>query len=281
MPVVIAGTIGNSRIVDSLVSENKLDVSEVEGQWEMYTSQVVENPVAGVSWALVIAGSDRRGTIYGLYDISEQMGVSPWYWWADVPIKTKEAVYVSPSGKVQKSPSIKYRGFFINDESPALSTWVQKNFGGIFNSDFYRLVFELCLRLKGNYIWPAMWGKMFYVDDEKNGQLAQDYGIVMGTSHHEPMARSEKEQNTYLEGDWDWGDNQQNIKTFFTEGIERAKEWETYWTMGMRGSGDAASPTLTAPALEEIIRTQQSLLVSTLNHSNLLEVPQTWVLYKV
>ncbi|PSN62326.1 hypothetical protein BS50DRAFT_650881 [Corynespora cassiicola Philippines] len=279
-PMIIAGTIGNSRLIDDLVSNGKLDVTEVEGRWEMYTSQVIQDPVVGIPWALVIAGSDRRGTIYGFYDISEKMGVSPWYWWADVPVKTKEAVYVSPSGKVQKSPSVKYRGFFINDESPALSTWVQNNFGGTFNSDFYRLVFELCLRLKGNYIWPAMWGKMFYVDDEKNGQLAHDFGIVMGTSHHEPMARSEKEQNTYLEGDWDWGANQENIETFFTEGIERAKDWETYWTMGMRGSGDAASPTLTAPALEEIIQAQQSLLTNTLNDSSYLDIPQTWVLYK-
>ncbi|SPO04377.1 uncharacterized protein DNG_07062 [Cephalotrichum gorgonifer] len=279
-PAIIAGTIGHSNLVDKLVSDGFLDVSDVEGKWESYTSQVVQNPADNLTWALVIAGSDRRGTIYGLYDISEQIGVSPWYWWADVPVKTKTDIWVSPTGKHQDSPSVKYRGFFINDEAPALSSWVNENFGSKLNGDFYRLVFELCLRLKGNYVWPAMWGKMFYVDDPKNGQIAHDYGVIMGTSHHEPMARSETEQNTYLQGDWDWNTNQNNIETFFRQGIERAKDWDTMWTMGMRGKGDAASPTLTAPDLEEVIRVQQSLLMKGLNATDILNIPQTWVLYK-
>lgn len=154
-PVIIAGTIGSSTLIDQLIAEGKIDVSEVEDEWESFTTQVVENPSADTPWALVIAGSDRRGTIYGLYDLSEQMGVSPWYWWADVPVKTKTGVWASAEGKVQGTPSVKYRGFFINDEAPALSGWVNENFGSKFNSEFYRLVFELCLRLKGNYIWPA------------------------------------------------------------------------------------------------------------------------------
>jgi len=158
---------------------------------------------------------------------------------------------------------------------------VQKNFNGNFNSDYYRLVFELCLRLKGNYIWPAMWGKRFYLDDTKNGQLAHDFAVVMGTSHHEPMARSEKEQQTLLTGDWDWKTNKENIKTFFTEGIQRAKNWETYWTMGMRGKGDVASPTLQAPDLEDIIAAQEALLLSNLNANATTDIPKTWVLYKV
>ncbi|KAF2825625.1 hypothetical protein CC86DRAFT_294373 [Ophiobolus disseminans] len=279
-PVIIAGTIGHSSLINNLASTGKLDVSTVEGKWESYTSQVVRNPSAGIPWALVIAGSDRRGAIYGLYDVSEQMGVSPWYWWADVPVQTKISVYVSSSGKLQGPPSVKYRGFFINDEAPALSSWVQKNFKGVFNSDYYRLVFELCLRLKGNYIWPAMWGKSFYVDDPKNGQLAHDFGVVIGTSHHEPMARSEKEQGNALQGDWDWLTNKKNIKTFFAQGIQRAKNWDTYWTMGMRGKGDVASPTLKAPDLEEIIQVQQALLHSNTNSSNSSSILQTWVLYK-
>ncbi|KAE8409982.1 hypothetical protein BDV37DRAFT_277629 [Aspergillus pseudonomiae] len=279
-PVIIAGTVGHSSLIDSLVSDGKLDISQVQGKWESYTSQIVHNPFDNVTWALAVAGSDRRGTIYGLYDISEQMGISPWYWWADVPVKTKPGIWVSPEGKVQKSPSVKYRGFFINDESPALSGWVSENFGDKFNSDFYRHVFELCLRLKGNYLWPAMWGKMFYVDDAENGAIAHEYGVIMGTSHHEPMARSEQEQKTYLEGEWDWGDNQANIKTFFQEGIDRAKDWDTMWTMGMRGEGDAASPTLTADDLEELIGVQQALLLDAFNTSDPLSIPQTWVLYK-
>ncbi|OGM51083.1 hypothetical protein ABOM_000371 [Aspergillus bombycis] len=279
-PVIIAGTVGHSSLIDSLVSDGKLDVSQVQDKWESYTSQIVHNPFDNVTWALAIAGSDRRGTIYGLYDISEQMGISPWYWWADVPVKTKTGIWVSPEGKVQKSPSVTYRGFFINDESPALSGWVSEKFGDKFNSDFYRHVFELCLRLKGNYLWPAMWGKMFYVDDAESGAIAHEYGVIMGTSHHEPMARSEQEQKTYLEGEWDWGDNQANIKTFFQEGIDRAKGWDTMWTMGMRGEGDVASPTLTADDLEELIGVQQSLLLDAFNTSDPLSIPQTWVLYK-
>lgn len=279
--LIIAGTVGNSTLIDDLVLDGKLNVSQVEGKWECYTVQVVQNPSSNVSWALAIAGSDRRGTIYGLYDIAEQMGVSPWYWWADVPVKTKTGIWVSEGGKYQGPPSVKYRGFFINDESPALSGWVSENFAGKFNGDFYRLVFELCLRLKGNYVWPAMWGKMFYVDDSENGQIAHDYGIVMGTSHHEPMARSEEEQKTYLEGGWNWQTNKANIKKFFKEGIVRAKDWDTMWTMGMRGEGDTASPTLTAADLEELIGVQESLLKETLNTTDALQVPRTWVLYKV
>ncbi|KAL4865075.1 hypothetical protein BDV12DRAFT_211234 [Aspergillus spectabilis] len=279
-PVIIAGTVGHSALIDGLVSDGKLDVSQVEGKWESYTSQIIESPSENVSWALAIAGSDRRGTIYGLYDLAEQMGVSPWYWWADVPVKFKTGVWVSPDGKVQGPPSVKYRGFFINDESPALSGWINENFGDKFNSDFYRLVFELCLRLKGNYIWPAMWGKMFYVDDPQNGQIAHNYGVIIGTSHHEPMARSEKEQQNYLEGDWNWVENKANIEKFFQDGIDRAKNWDTIWTMGMRGEGDAASPFLTAGDLEQLIGAQQSLLMEVFNTSDALDIPQTWVLYK-
>lgn len=279
-PVIIAGTIGHSTLIDSLISAGSLDVSAVQGKWESYTTRVINKPSPGVDWALVIAGSDRRGTIYGLYTLSEQMGVSPWHFWADVPYKTKKAVYVPANAvKNQGPPSVKYRGFFINDEAPALAGWVSANFGPKFNSDFYKLVLELCLRLKGNYLWPAMWGKSFYVDDPKNGQLAQDYGVIMGTSHHEPMARSETEQKNQVSGGWDWGSNRQNVIKFFQGGIARAKNWDTMWTVGMRGSGDVASPTLTAPQLEDLIAVQQGLLVDGLGKPA-SEIPQTWVLYK-
>jgi hypothetical protein len=200
--------------------------------------------------------------------------------WADTPVQKKSVVYVSTAGKVRGPPSIKYRGFFINDEAPALSSWIGKNFNNVFSSDYYRLVFELCLRLKGNYIWPAMWGKSFYVDDPKNGQLAHEFGIVIGTSHHEPMARSEREQGNTLQGNWDWLSNKENIKTFFSQGIQRAKDWDTYWTMGMRGKGDVASPNLKASDLEEIIATQQALLHQNLDANGSSVIPQTWVLYK-
>lgn len=122
--MIIAGTIGNSRVIDGLVSAGLIDVSAVKGQWEAFTSQIVRNPVPGCSNALVIAGSDPRGTIYGIYDISEQIGVSPWYFWADVPVNKHPDIYVLPVKKVQSSPTVKYRGFFLNDEQPALTNWV-------------------------------------------------------------------------------------------------------------------------------------------------------------
>ncbi|KFY76946.1 hypothetical protein V498_09471 [Pseudogymnoascus sp. VKM F-4517 (FW-2822)] len=284
-PLIIAGTIGKSTIIDNLISNLKIDVSGVKGKWEAYLTQVVTEPIEGVPWALVVAGNDQRGTIYGLYDISEQMGVSPWYWWADVPIKKKKGVWARETPKVQGSPSIQYRGIFLNDEAPALTGWAREKFGigpnePPFRGEFYKLVFELCLRLRSNYIWPAMWGSSFYVDDERNGQIADDYGIVIGTSHHEPMARSDVEQRQFLVGDWDWVDNKDNITQFFKEGVERAKDWETLYTMGMRGSGDAASPTLSSSSLEDIIDVQTKVLKEVLDVGDITKVPHTWVLYK-
>lgn len=156
-PVIIAGTIGKSPLIDSLVSAGKIDVSAIKGKWESFTSQLVANPVEGVSSALVLAGSDKRGIIFALYDISEQIGVSPWYWWADVPPKKKTVIYALNSKKTQGPPSIKYRGIFINDEQPALTNWVNSNYGGKYDSRFHAKVFELLLRLRANYFWPAMW----------------------------------------------------------------------------------------------------------------------------
>ncbi|KAH7131150.1 hypothetical protein EDB81DRAFT_906025 [Dactylonectria macrodidyma] len=284
-PLIIAGALGNSALIDGLVAKGKLDVSEIKGKWEAYTTTFVKAPKEDIPWALVVAGSDQRGTIFGLYDISETIGVSPWYWWADVPPKKKSSIWVQETQKIQGSPSVKYRGFFINDEAPALTSWAEPRFrrtanGRPFTGEFYKLIFELCLRLRANYIWPAMWGSMFYVDDVDNGPNANDYGVFIGTSHHEPMARAETEQQQMLEGSWDWVGNKEAITKFFKEGAERAKDWVTIFTMGMRGAGDVESPTLTPESLEEILQVQQSILKDVRNVSDLGEVPQTWVLYK-
>ncbi|KAF7558243.1 hypothetical protein G7Z17_g156 [Cylindrodendrum hubeiense] len=283
--LIIAGAIGKSALIDDLVSAGKLKVSDIEGKWEAYTTAFVKSPLKGVPWALVVAGSDQRGTIFGLYDISEQIGVSPWYWWADVPPKRKINIWVQEKRKIQGSPSVKYRGFFINDEAPALTSWAEPRFkrtanGRPFTAEFYKLIFELCLRLRANYIWPAMWGSMFYVDSPENGPNADDYGVVIGTSHHEPMARAETEQQQKLEGPWDWIGNKKNITEFFREGAERAKDYDTLYTMGMRGAGDVESPTLTFESLEEILKVQQTILKDVMNVSDIGDVPQTWVLYK-
>ena len=283
---IIAGTIGNSSYIDNLVKVGKIDVSKIKGQWEAFSSQVVANPMPGVSSALVIAGSDQRGSIYGLYDISEQIGVSPWYWMADSAPQKRTAIYAMNTTKIQGSPSVKYRGFFLNDEQPALTNWVQANYpngpyGPGFNHQFYSRVFELMLRLRANYIWPTEWNSMYSLDDPTNDANAQYYGIVVGTSHTEPLMRWTKEQSLFLNGSWSWQNNQQNVIDFMREGAERASPYEHVWTMGMRGLGDTASPTLNADQLAQIIQVQQGLLQDAYNTTNITNLPQMWCLYKV
>ncbi|KAJ4353655.1 uncharacterized protein N0V89_005385 [Didymosphaeria variabile] len=281
--VIIAGTRvpstlygSTSPIIDSLVSAGKFDASNIKGKWESFSSALVEKPVEGVDRALILAGSDKRGTIYAIYDVSEQIGVSPWYWWADVPPKKHPALYALPGTKTQGPPSIKYRGLFINDEQPALTNWVKSNYGGVYNSQFHAKVFELLLRLRANYFWPAMWASKFHVDDSKNGPLAEEMGIVMGTSHTEPMARADKEKVK----PWDWKSNQNNLKKYMQDGATRSKNWEVVWTLGMRGDGDTGSPTLDAKSLVDVFTAQQSILKSTLGVSSLNAVPQMWCVYK-
>lgn len=277
-PVIIVGTIGKCKLIDTLISSGKIDVSKIRGKWESFQSQIVENPMPGLASALVIAGSDKRGSIYGIYDVSEQIGVSPWYWFADVATAPQSQIYALNIVKTQGPPSVKYRGIFLNDEQPALTNWVNQKYGG-YNSRFYVQVFELLLRLRANYLWPTMWDSMFNLDDTKNPQLADSYGIVMGTSHTEPLMRSKKEQDRYNSGSWDWKSNKNNIIKFLTDGAKRNKPYENVWTMGMRGSGDTASPTLTAALLADVIKSQQSILSSTIS-SNLSSIPQMWCLYK-
>lgn len=213
--VVLVGTLGKSPIIDQLARENKIDVSDVAGQWETFIVQVVEKPLSGVERALVIAGSDKRGTIYGIYDLSEQIGISPLHFWADSPAKKKDAIYVQPGRNKQGPPSVKYRGIFINDEAPDLSNWVRMTYGAIpqsndplgvsnYNSEFYKTVFEMLLRMKGNYLWPAMWDNAFNEDDPNNPKLADEYGIVMGTSHQEPMLRAQKEWDRRFRSSWNY-----------------------------------------------------------------------------
>ncbi|HWA82197.1 MAG TPA: glycosyl hydrolase 115 family protein, partial [Fimbriimonadaceae bacterium] len=165
--VVVIGTVGRSSLIGGLIKSGKIDVSPIEGKWEATLTQVVEHPWPGVEQALVIAGSDKRGTIYGIYAISEQAGVSPWYWWADVPVKRHKSLYVMSGRHIQGPPAVKYRGIFLNDEAPSLSNWVYQNFGE-YKHTFYVHVFELLLRLRANYLWPAMWYNCFSEDDPLN-----------------------------------------------------------------------------------------------------------------
>ncbi|KAI1338740.1 glycoside hydrolase family 115 protein [Xylariaceae sp. FL0016] len=292
--VIIAGTLNHSKFIDNLVSSGKLDISEIEGKWESFVTQIVDNPIPGCSRALVVAGSDTRGAIFGLYDLSEQIGVSPWYWWADVAISPQKQIYALPEGKVQGSPSVKYRGFFINDEQPGLSGWVQWNypdtpFGVGYGSSFYANVFELLLRLRANYLWPALWGSMFEVDDTANQPLADAWEIVLGSSHTEPMMRAQNEFGTFYTaeglGPWAYNLNNKTIDEYFVYGAERAKPYarNSLWTMGMRGSGDTAIEGLGVDVivsmLEALVQHQRSIIEDVLD-VNATQVPQLWCLYK-
>ncbi|KAE9580933.1 hypothetical protein CGCF415_v008118 [Colletotrichum fructicola] len=280
-PILVIGTLGYSPLL-------KLQNSSIQGKWESYTHEVTMNPFPGISSALLVVGSDKRGTVYGIYALSEQIGVSPWYFWADVPVTLLPSLHLAPNGTsyTHGPPSVKYRGIFINDEETCLTSWARTCFplassdrNRPFTSSFYAHVFELILRLKGNYLWPAMKNSMFYVDDVANGALADGFGVVMGTSHHEPMARAYREQERDLDGRWDWSLNKENLTAFMRAGAERSKDWETVYTMGMRGDGDTESPTLTAPQVEEIIAVQQEILNAT-HGSRSSDLPKVWALYK-
>jgi len=277
--IVLVGTIGQSPVIDRLIKEKRINVSEIKGKWEAFMHETVSNPFPGVEKALVIAGSDKRGTIYGIYDLSRAIGVSPWYWWADVPVRKHEALYVTPGRYVTDSPKVKYRGIFLNDEEPALGSWAREKFGG-FNHQFYRKVFELVLRMRGNYMWPAMWGSAFYDDDTENGKLANKMGIVMGTSHHEPLAKAHKEWKMYGKGAWNFNTNAPNLKKFWESGMERAKNWESVITIGMRGDGDEAMTEGTAIHLLETIVDNQRKIIAKTTGKPANETPQMWALYK-
>ena len=163
---IIVGTLGHSARVDRIVRDRHIEVGDVAGRWEAYLLQVVEHPEPGVDRALLIAGSDKRGTIFGIYELSRRLGVSAWTWWADVPVPHHDSLHVAP-GRLADAPVVRYRGIFINDEDPALGGWVKATYGGP-NHAFYTRVFELILRLKGNLLWPAMWGRAFADDDAQN-----------------------------------------------------------------------------------------------------------------
>ena len=276
--VVLVGTLGHSRLIDGLVAAHKIDVSGIRGQWEAGFTAVVERPLPGVPRAVVVVGSDKRGTIFGLYTLSEQMGVSPWSWWVDVRVPHHEALYVLAGVHPMASPVVKYRGIFLNDEAPALSGWAHEKFGG-FNHQFYEHVFELLLRLRANYLWPAMWGNAFNEDDPLDAKLADEYGIVMGTSHHEPMLRAQQEWKRHGKGPWDYATNAPELDRFWAQGIARNKEYESTITIGMRGDGDMAmSPNANIALLEHVVADQRKIIAA--NEDPKLHNPEIWALYK-
>ena len=284
---VLIGTIGKSPIIDGLIEDQKLDVADIEGKWETFVITAVDDN-------LVIAGSDQRGTIFGVYDLSAQIGVSPWYFWADVPPKTKDALYVESGVHSQGEPAVKYRGIFINDENPALQRWHESYFpdeGYEFKKDFYAKVFEVILRLKANYLWPAVWGRAFAEDDPENHAEAKRYGIVMGTSHEAPMMRGIEEWNRHVDGEsdpyggngeWSYRTNKDAVEAFWRDGIERMVEedFEGVVTIGMRGPGDVSLPPEDGiPLVENFMKAQRDIIVEETG-LHPAQVPQVWTLYK-
>lgn len=279
--IIIIGTLEKSGFIKELINNKKLDVKNLKGQCDGYRVQVVNKPFKGVNRALVIVGSNKRGAAYGILELSAQMGVSPWYWWGDVPAAKKSEVYVKKDILLADAPKVKYRGIFINDEAPALSGWVADNFGN-FDHRFYEKVFELLLRLKGNYLWPAMWGRAFNDDDPQkiSPAVADKWGIVMGTSHHEPMLRAQAEWKRYGTGAWDYTKNEAVLKDFWKKGIENMGTHESLITIGMRGDGDEPMTEGTATALLERIVADQRRIIEEVTGKPAAETPQLWALYK-
>lgn len=309
--IVVVGTIGRSPLIDAMVSSGRLDVTGVAGRWETSLQVVVEKPLPGVDRALVIAGSDQRGTIYGAYDVSRGIGVSPWYWWDDVTPRHQDELHVLSGRHSQGTPAVKYRGFFLNDENPGLGTWAPAFFGpgkaagfeGGFNADFYARIFEVMLRLRANYLWPAVWGRAFAEDDPLNHATAKAYGVVMGTSHEAPMMRGIEEWNRHAvaavrdaagnvttpghdpyggTGEWSFRRNAEALKAYWADGIRRMAEqdFEGVVTLGMRGNGDVSLPDGDGIELmTEIIATQRQILAE-VSGRDVTTIPQVWTLYK-
>ena len=279
--VIIVGTLGKNKWIDELVARNKIEISDLKGKWETFVIQTVENPFPTIKNALVVVGSDKRGTIFGSYNLSEQIGVSPWHFWADVPTKKHEELYVLNGRYSDGEPKVKYRGIFINDEAPCLSGWTKEKNGG-FNQKLYTTVFELILRLRGNYLWPAMWGNAFHDDDPMNPVLADEYGVVIGTSHHEPLMRAHDEWRRYGKdkGKWDYTKNDSTLREFWRESVQQRYKYENIFSVGMRGDGDEPMSRETATTLLEKIVTDQRKIIEEVSGKPATEKPQLWALYK-
>ncbi len=278
--IIIVATINNNSLINTLVGEKKLNVDDLKGTWERFLIKTIDKPFPGVKKALVIVGSDRRGAAYGVFTLSEKMGISPWYWWADVPVEKHDEIYLETCHYISNSPAVKYRGIFINDESPAFRNWAKEKFGGI-NHKCYERIFELLLRKKANFMWPSMWlPTMFYVDDPLNPKTADEYGIVMSTSHHEPMTRAHNEWELFHGGEWNYKTNKDKLREFWRSGFERVGHYETMVTVGMRGDGDEGMSEETAVDLLKTIINDQRKIISDVTGRPANETPQLWALYK-
>ncbi len=277
--LVLVGTLGHSSLVADLRMAGRVDLALLEGGREAFLLALVDDPLPGVSRALVVVGAGKRGTMYGLYELSRRMGVSPWHWFADVPAKKADCVCVVGGPWYSGEPDVRFRGFFINDEYPCLGGLVHEKFGG-FTHVFYEHVFDLLLRLKGNYLWPAMWNDCFHDDDPENTRLADEMGVIIGTSHHEPLMRAWKEWQRYGSGPWNLETNRETIVSFWKKAVERQKGFEGIMTVGMRGDGDEAlSDESRDEVLYDILDTQRGIIADVCGCEP-QTVPQLWAVYK-
>ena len=293
---IIIGSISHSSLIKQLIQSKKLSVADIAGKWESFSITTIQNPFPGVAKALVVAGSDARGTAYGVFEISKLMGVSPWYWWADVVPEHKASLYVLDGTQVNGEPSVKYRGIFINDEDWGMQPWAAKKMDTDIKDigpNTYAHIFELLLRLKANFIWPAMHPctKAFYYYKD-NAMVADKYGIVVGTSHCEPMLRNnvfewaENYKNEYgvAPNEWRYDVNKAQIAPYWRNRIEQVKDYESVITVGMRGVHDGSMP---GPKdmdgkrglLETIIADQREILTNTYKKP-MKDIPQIFCPYK-
>ena len=293
--VVICATLGKSPFLEMLEASGRWSSAQIRGKREVYQVQVVSEPfadMASVKEALVIAGSDKRGTIYGMFRLSELCGVSPLIYWGDVVPQKKDTVILPiGDGLVSKEPSVRYRGFFINDEWPAFGNWCMETFGGV-NAKAYEEIFILLLRLKGNYLWPAMWDSVFSEEGPglASAELADMYGVVMGTSHHEPLCRAGAEwQRIYqrygTDNTWSFVSNREAITEFWKDGILRNKPFENVITIGMRGESDSmllpedAGLADNVQVIKDAIMAQHALLREYMD-KDLKDIPRMLAIYK-
>ncbi|WP_317046019.1 glycosyl hydrolase 115 family protein [Prevotella heparinolytica] len=291
---IVVGSWDKSPLVRRLMKAAGIEAGVLEGKNEKFLITTLRAPLPeSEEEILLIAGSDKRGTIYGIYELSARIGVSPWYWWMDVPAEQHDAIHIKRGVYTDGEPAVKYRGLFINDEWPCLGSWATAKFGE-FNSKMYEHVYELLLRLKANFLWPAMWASAFYADDPMNSVLADEMGIIVGTSHHEPMARNHQEwvRKRKEYGAWDYASNREVIDRFFREGMERAASTEDLITIGMRGDGDAPMGGEEGKDHEYVARYKENMRLMEQIFKNQRRIikevtgkpaekrPQVWAIYK-
>lgn len=286
---IIVGTIGQSSWIKTLAARNKIDTTAIAGGWERYQIEVVNNPVPGIKKAIVVAGSDRRGAAYGLLSISKAIGVSPWYWWADAPIKQQKRLDVKVNKFVSKEPSVKFRGIFINDEDWGLYQWSKRNFEkerGNFGPRTYAKVCELLLRLQANYLCPAMHdASMAFHRIPENRLVADSFAIAMGSSHCEPLLfNTASEWKRDQMGEWDYINNKEGVNKILNSRVKECAPFENVYTLALRGLHDRAMNASNDMSdrkqmLQEALMAQRQMLIDATGKQG-KDIPQAFTPYK-